>query len=138
MRTTNRQMPIVNLQPPPTANCHQPPTTKRHQPSVANHQPLPLRTADNRQPPTANRQPPTANHHQPPTTANCQPLFNNASVVLYLADILTMKKRVSPFVSVGIMTPFPLKDSPCHTGGQREDIHDSKIKSPRSRLPPYA
>ena len=48
-----------------------------------------LRTAPrDRQPPTANRQPsPIANRHQPPAAANCHPSFNNAFVVLCLAQI---------------------------------------------------
>ena len=37
--------------------------------------------------------PPTVNRQPPPTAANRQPLFNNASVVLCLAHVLTLKQR---------------------------------------------
>ena len=49
-----------------------------------------LRTAPrNTKPPTAN-----ANRQPPPTAANRQPLFKNASVVLSLVHVLTMRQSV--------------------------------------------
>ena len=64
--------------------------------------------------------PPTA-HRQPPNSGDRPLLLKNASVVLCLAHVLTMKQRASlwTFVSVGVTSPFFFKDSPVGHVAQR-------------------